>query len=176
VSGEKRFVDKEILAILETQQQVGVGVAKDIEVAIKQFFYRDGRGFNILQTLRALQEENDPDGIIKFIEQYYNSDKNSHTELEAIARAMTLRDCSLYILLRPREGHGYDIEARLGDLDIKLPEPGFHLVEEKTAKKLQKWVAAERRLISGGWYSGTEELQPGEERHKSCILWEQSTE
>ena len=176
VSGEKRFVNKEILAILETEQQVGAGVTKDIEGAITQFFYRDGVGFDILQKLRVLQEENDPDGIIKFIERYYNSDKRSYTKLEAISRAMTMRDCSLYILLRPREGDGYDIEARLGDLDVKVPEPGSHLVEERTEEKLQKWAAAEQRLIDGGWYTGTEELQPGEERHRSCILWEHSTE
>src|SRR5579871_3846981 len=109
MSGEKRSVDKEILAIIKAQQSVSTGVAKDIEGAITQFFYRDGEGFNILQKLRILQEENDPNGIIKFIEQYYNSDKRSYIKLEAIARAMTLRDCSLYILLRPREGDGYDI-------------------------------------------------------------------
>lgn len=176
VSGDKIFVDKEILAILKTQQPVSVGMTGDIERAITQFFYRDGGGFDILQKLRVLQEENDQDGIIKFVERYYNSDKRSNTKLEAIARAMTLRDCSLYILLGSREGDGYDIEARLGDLDIKVPEPGSHFVEEKTEKKLQKWVAVEHRLINGGWYTGTEELQPGEERHMSCILWEHSTE
>jgi hypothetical protein len=175
VSGEKRFIDKDISAILKTQQQVSVGVVKDIEEAITQFFYREGGGFKILQKLRTLQEENDPDGIIKFIEYYYNGDMHSHTKPEAIARAMTLRDCSFYILLKPREEDGYDIEARLGDLDMKLPEPGSHLAEEKTEEKLQKWATAERRLIDGGWYTGTEELQPGEERHKSCILWEQGT-
>ena len=176
VSGEKRFVDKEILAILKTQQPVSADLAKNIEEAITQFFYREGEGYEILQKLRNLQEENDQDGIIKFIEHYNNGDKHSHTELEAISRAMTLRDCSLYLLLKPREEDRYDVEARLGDLDMKLPEPGSRLAEEKTEEKLQKWAAAERRLIDGGWYMGTEELQPGEERHKSCILWEQSTE
>lgn len=176
VSGEKRFVDKEILAILETQHRVSAGVAKDIERSITQFLYRDGGGFNILQKLRALQEENDPDGIIKFIDRYHNSDKRSFTELESIARAMTLRDCSLYLLLRPREGHVYDIEARLGDLDMKLPGLGFWLTEGKTSQKLQKWAAIEQKLNNGGWYTGTEGLQPGEERHNSCILWEQGTE
>lgn len=173
VSGENRFVDKEVLAILRTEQQVGAGVADDIEGAVTRFFYRDGKGFEILQKLRNLQEKNDPDGITKFIEQYYISDKSSYAELEAIAKAMTLRDCSMYIRLSPREGDEYDIEARLGDVDAKLPEPGSHLAEEKTEKKLRKWAAAEQRLISGGWYMGTEELKPGEQRHNSCILWEQ---
>lgn len=62
--------------------------------------------------------------------------------------AMTLRDCSLYFRF-PLHDNGTEIEARIGDLDLKLPS------------KAQYWRETEEALINGGYYMGTEKrLQP----------------
>jgi inositol-pentakisphosphate 2-kinase len=64
---------------------------------------------------------------------------------------MTLRDVTVYLRYPAHiedEKDGLtdpaDIEARLGDLDIKSPA------------KAEEWSHRERLLISEGWYTGTE--------------------
>lgn len=63
---------------------------------------------------------------------------------------MTLRDCSVYVRLPLDENE--EIEARIGDLDVKSPDKG------------EKWKEQERELIEGGWYRGQEPLTNGKER------------
>jgi len=60
-------------------------------------------------------------------------------EIMNVCRAMTLRDCTLF-LRRSNKG----IEARLGDLDLK--QPG----------KAARWRLIEEGLIEEGWYANTE--------------------
>ncbi|SMR50405.1 unnamed protein product [Zymoseptoria tritici ST99CH_3D1] len=57
-----------------------------------------------------------------------------------LCKAMTLRDCSLFVRRLKST-----IEAKLGDLDLKQPE------------KIKKWKKVERDLIDGGWYTNTEQ-------------------
>ncbi|EYE99925.1 inositol-pentakisphosphate 2-kinase [Aspergillus ruber CBS 135680] len=68
--------------------------------------------------------------------------------------AMTLRDCTMFIKM-PLDGEG-PVEVRLGDLDLKTGAGG----------KAQYWLDLENRLISQGWYSGTNCGQASSE----CVL------
>jgi inositol-pentakisphosphate 2-kinase len=60
---------------------------------------------------------------------------------------MALRDCSVFVKSRIGE-MGFQ-EVRLADLDLKTSEGG----------KLARWAGMERRLIEGGWYTGTEDAE-----------------
>lgn len=56
--------------------------------------------------------------------------------------AMTLRDCTVFVRF-PADPEA-DIEARLGDLDLKSPD------------KVGYWRETEMLLIGEGWYAGEE--------------------
>ncbi|KAK6524310.1 Inositol-pentakisphosphate 2-kinase, variant 2 [Orbilia ellipsospora] len=83
-----------------------------------------------LSILRELQASLDPNGILKA----------DHTSKEFLT-AMTLRDCTFFVKVSPT-----DIQARLGDFDVKSGDGG----------KSDYWVKLETELIEDGWYSGTE--------------------
>ncbi len=57
----------------------------------------------------------------------------------------------------PRSGAG-EIEARLGDLDLKDPE----------SEKASYWRHTERQLIDEGWYTGTE--KDSEAEKNDCFI------
>ncbi|KAK4623537.1 Inositol-pentakisphosphate 2-kinase [Fulvia fulva] len=84
----------------------------------------------LFQQLRMCQTKLDPYGALTPL---------SPAAVGDLCKAMTLRDCSLFI---KRSDKG--IEARLGDLDLKQPE------------KLPRWKTIESILIKNGWYTNTE--------------------
>ncbi|KAK6497957.1 Inositol-pentakisphosphate 2-kinase [Arthrobotrys conoides] len=84
-----------------------------------------------LSILKELQASLDPKGIL-------GADHKSKEFLTA----MTLRDCTFYVKVSPT-----DVQARLGDFDVKSGEAG----------KGDYWIKTERELIDEGWYSGTED-------------------
>ncbi|EPS35708.1 hypothetical protein H072_10869 [Dactylellina haptotyla CBS 200.50] len=84
-----------------------------------------------LSILKELQAHLDPLGILKA----------NHKSKEFLT-AMTLRDCTFFVKVSPT-----DVQARLGDFDVKSGEGG----------KSDYWVRVENELISEGWYNGTEE-------------------
>jgi inositol-pentakisphosphate 2-kinase len=69
-----------------------------------------------------------------------------HTD-EKFRAAMTLRDCTVFVRFPADAEADDEIEARLGDLDLKSPD------------KAQYWKDTERALIKEGWYTGTEQLE-----------------
>ncbi|KAI9741062.1 MAG: Inositol-pentakisphosphate 2-kinase [Cirrosporium novae-zelandiae] len=83
----------------------------------------------ILPLMKRLQQKFDNQGIFQMDE-----------ITPEFLTAMTLRDCSLFIKIPP-PGAG-QIEARLGDLDLKQP----------TGDKLKYWKEIEAQLIREGWY------------------------
>lgn len=86
----------------------------------------------VLAQLRDLQRKLDPVGVLAF----------TRDEVpDGFLVATTLRDCTLYVRLTGDGG-----QARLGDLDVKLPGKG----------KLTYWKSVEGGLIEGGWYEGRE--------------------
>lgn len=84
----------------------------------------------VLLQLRLWQSKLDPEGILQV--------KDEQTMFD-YCKAMTLRDCTLFL-----RRSGGQIEARFADLDIKQPE------------KFATWKKVEHELISGGWYTNTE--------------------
>lgn len=105
--------------------------------------YLATRAQPLLQQLRAAQLAFDAHGILK----------TSGTEqIVSLCKAMTLRDCSLYL-----RRTGDAVEARLGDLDLKQPE------------KLMRWKRTEQLLINGGWYANKEDARVWT-KEKICLL------
>jgi len=101
----------------------------------------------LLRMLNEYQQRFDAQGCLNA------SEAASVTDL---CRAMTLRDCTLFV-----KRSGNRVEARLGDLDLKQLE------------KLSKWITIERRLISEGWYANVETQQVWK-REDVCRLARQS--
>ena len=64
---------------------------------------------------------------------------------EEVEVGMTLRDCSLFIRVDEASSPP-KWECTLADLDIKVCDPQHY----------QKWAGIEQRLITEGWYEGTE--------------------
>lgn len=84
-----------------------------------------------LSILKELQASLDPKGILAA----------DHKSKEFLT-AMTLRDCTFYVKVSPTE-----VQARLGDFDVKSGEAG----------KSEYWIRNEQELIDEGWYTGTED-------------------
>ncbi|KAH7396023.1 inositol-pentakisphosphate 2-kinase [Cadophora sp. MPI-SDFR-AT-0126] len=106
---------------------------------------------SLLKRLRDVQLAMDKRGVLA-----------SETASEELRVAMTLRDCSVFVRLGEfvegpgdSEGEGEEVEARIGDLDVKSPE------------KLAYWKETERVLVEEGWYAGREE---GEDGRNTCSL------
>jgi inositol-pentakisphosphate 2-kinase len=106
----------------------------------------------LLRRLREIQLEKDSNGVLL-----------ADTNDENFRVAMTLRDCTFFVRfpIRPRmidlfeaaikdpqipnpNWEDLEIEARLGDLDLK------------SAEKAEYWESIETSLIDDGWYTGTE--------------------
>ena len=86
----------------------------------------------LLSRLATLQSTLDPVGV-------FAADATD----SQFRTAMTLRDCSLYLQV-PKHDSSAPITAKIGDLDLKLPE------------KAEYWKDVERPLLEEGWYLGTE--------------------
>lgn len=97
----------------------------------------------LLKTLKENQENFDPKGALH---------ANTPSEILNVCKAMTIRDCTLFLKLS-----GSMIEARLADLDLKQPE------------KLEQWKKVESSLIDGGWYANTEAPEHCSEE-RICLL------
>ncbi|KAF2438518.1 hypothetical protein P171DRAFT_436984 [Karstenula rhodostoma CBS 690.94] len=94
-----------------------------------------GPGHKILQHIRYLQGQLDPEGVLC---RPMSSKKEDRLRL-----AMTLRDCSLFIRI-PWADQNAPIDAKLGDLDFKSPG------------KMRDWFKKEEGLLHGGWYVNLE--------------------
>lgn len=86
----------------------------------------------------------------------------AETASEELRVAMTVRDCSVFVRLGGGDGKGDEegdgeVEARIGDLDVKSPE------------KLGYWKETERVLVEEGWYAGRVEGE-GEGGRNTCSL------
>lgn len=86
----------------------------------------------LLKQLRFYQKELDRKGVLE-----------GDVDDENFLAAMTLRDCTVFVKL-PLDGTSGEVEARLGDLDLKSRE------------KREYWRRSEIELIDEGWYEGLE--------------------
>lgn len=100
----------------------------------------------LLRSLRRCQQQLDAGGVLQTPADCDAAMVNS------LCKAMTLRDCTLFV-----KRSGGSIEARLGDLDLKLPA------------RLKKWRDVEQSLIDGGWYTNTE-IEEIRVEERICLL------
>ena len=103
--------------------------------------YLTDEALQLFEKLRHHQIHLDPYGALNAP----TSDTESQEEEERtskLCKAMTLRDCTLFLLKRANG----DVEARLGDLDLKH------------ADKLARWQETERSLYAGRWYEGRDKV------------------
>jgi inositol-pentakisphosphate 2-kinase len=124
---------------------------------LSRYLASDDEAQGLLKRLRDLQVQFDRVGVLRV----------SGEEVEGVCKAMTLRDCTLYVRKTAvvegggenagGGGGGSVIEARLGDLDLKLPA------------RLEHWRSIERGLIEGGWYMN-EEDEAVHTLEKICVL------
>lgn len=111
------------------------------------------RTSQLFHRLRNLQLQFDQHGVLspRF------DQSGDESDVEKLLVAMTLRDCSVYLIFPADESK--PLVARVGDLDHKSP------------LKLDEWREKERQLISEGWYTGTERYGKMEERMWSdCMV------
>ncbi|KAI4108243.1 MAG: hypothetical protein L6R37_001116 [Teloschistes peruensis] len=110
----------------------------------------------LMRLLRDLQIEKDPKGI-------FDTDPSSLDFMTAMA----LRDCTFFlkdpykIKIPNQDNSKARVEARLGDLDLKIPD----------GNKAQYWKDIEEQLIDEGWYTGTEN-NSAPEGSCVCLLWD----
>ncbi|CAL3968432.1 unnamed protein product [Diplocarpon coronariae] len=96
-------------------------------------FARWIQGTTLLKRLRDRQLAMDQRGII-----------DPDLSNENLLVAMTLRDCTVFVKFLAEVNNDEDIEARIGDLDVKSPQ------------KAAYWKETETPLIAEGWYAGLE--------------------
>lgn len=103
---------------------------------------------DVLNRLEQAQRTLDQRGILGWAE-------NSEEPSVDFLTATTLRDCTLFLRISsasPTTTGELVVDARLGDLDLKEPEP----------VKVAQWRETEEMLIHGGWYSGATQLPGGD--------------
>jgi hypothetical protein len=86
----------------------------------------------LLKQLKHLQSSLDRRGVFA-----------TNPEDKDFLTAMTLRDCTVYVLINPDDITA-PVTARIGDLDLKSP------------MKVEYWRNVERPLVDEGWYAGAE--------------------
>lgn len=98
---------------------------------------------SLLPHLHDAQVSNDGTGVLEPKDEF------------RLGLAMTLRDCTCYVRLSRNNSSTEEVEARLGDLDLK----------DQTTK-LDYWKNMELDLHAKGYYFGTEEPR----RNTDCLL------
>lgn len=107
---------------VDDRRQAAESVTKD--PVLQDFLSKDA--LSLLQTLRRHQSNRDPKGVVA---------ATTEDELQDLCKAMTLRDCTLFL-----RRTGDQVEARIADLDAKGLE------------KIGTWKKGEQSLVDGGWY------------------------
>jgi inositol-pentakisphosphate 2-kinase len=103
----------------------------------------------LLRTLRDEQQTCDPRGVLSLPPDFSSSGNAGGSEdakVMGLCKAMTLRDCTLFIRVEHHEDGTWTVEAKVADLDLKSP------------KSVKKWREIEQKLIEGGWYMGKDDI------------------
>ncbi|UPX09639.1 Inositol-pentakisphosphate 2-kinase [Ascochyta rabiei] len=124
-----------------SNQQANLGVLVDHVVA----YFTTGDGRTLLLHLKKLQATLDSEGIL----QRYAHPRDDFNFVYDLRLAMTLRDCSLFVVVPLHEGN---ITSKLADLDFK------------SAEKMDDWRDKEAALVDDGWYVKNPEI------HNVCLL------
>lgn len=108
-------------------------------------YFTTGDGRTLLLHLKKLQSTLDSEGIL----QRYARPRDDFNFVYDLRLAMTLRDCSLFVVVPIRDG---EITSKLADLDFK------------SAEKIDDWRDKEAALVEEGWYTKSPKA------HDVCLL------
>ncbi|KAF2631581.1 hypothetical protein BU25DRAFT_407232 [Macroventuria anomochaeta] len=108
-------------------------------------YFTTGDGRTLLLHLKKLQATLDSEGIL----QRYARPRDDFNFVYDLRLAMTLRDCSLFVVVPVYDG---EITSKLADLDFK------------SAEKIDDWRDKEATLVNEGWYVKSPEA------HDVCLL------
>ena len=108
-------------------------------------YFTTGDGRTLLLHLKKLQATLDSEGIL----QRYARPRDDSNFVYDLRLAMTLRDCSLFVVVPILDG---EITSKLADLDFK------------SAEKIDDWRNKEAALVNEGWYVKRPEA------HDVCLL------
>lgn len=180
-TGKLQLVRKEISAIIDAKAGSESDLVRLYKEHLARYFSR-GIGREVIKRLQHLQEKNDPGLFMYILDRENASYTVQYGRIRTLAQAMTFRDCTIYVRITPpletdglQEFEDFRYEMRLGDLDKKVPDEVMGIPSDDniklTIKKARKWGAQEQELHDGGYYMGMEELEDGEQRHESCLLW-----
>lgn len=97
----------------------------------------------MMGELKRLHAELDPYGPVA-VSAMAGAREREREVRERFVSAMTVRDLTVFLRVDLDSG---EVEARIGDLDLKTGEAG----------KWAYWAGVERRLAEEGWYEGMEE-------------------
>ncbi|KAJ4383459.1 Inositol-pentakisphosphate 2-kinase [Didymella sp. IMI 355093] len=129
----------------DTNAQLPQEVSLDALVDRVVTYFTTGAGRTLLLHLKKLQVTLDSEGIL----QRYTRPRDDFNFVYDLRLAMTLRDCSLFVVVPI---HDVEITSKLADLDFK------------SAEKIDDWRGKEAALVDGGWYT------KGPEAHAVCLL------
>lgn len=112
-------------------------------------YFTTGDGRVLLLHLKRLQAALDSEGIL----QRYAYPRDDSNFVYDLRLAMTLRDCSLFVVVPVHDG---EISSKLADLDFK------------SAEKVDDWREKEAALVNESWYTKSPEA------HDICFLGPQN--
>jgi inositol-pentakisphosphate 2-kinase len=121
------------------------GVSPDVLIDRVVAYFTSGDGRTLLLHLKKLQATLDSEGIL----QRYARPRDDFNFVYDLRLAMTLRDCSLFVVIPLSDG---DVASKLADLDFK------------SAEKIDDWRDKEATLVDEGWYTKDPEM------HNVCLL------
>lgn len=129
----------------DTDAQLPPDLSIDVLVGRVVNYFTTGDGRTLLLHLKKLQSTLDSEGIL----QRHARPRDDSDFVYDIRLAMTLRDCSLFVVVPIRDG---GITSKLADLDFK------------SAEKIDDWRDKEAALVEEGWYTKSPKA------HDVCLL------
>jgi inositol-pentakisphosphate 2-kinase len=133
ISGNSKAVRDVVQDLLDDGLGRPLSVNNDVQSVLVEYLVRS----ELLARLRENQQMLDRHGILDLA-------KRAEPDGDFLT-ATTLRDCTLFLrITRSASSEGkLSVEARLGDLDLKVPEAG----------KVRQWRETEQMLVEGEWYT-----------------------
>ena len=143
----RRWATNVLSSELAKDSSAGLPKGVELDTLVDRVFayFTTGDGRTLLLHLKKLQATLDAEGIL----QRYAYPREDSDFVYDLRLAMTLRDCSLFVVVPIHDGA---ITSKLADLDFK------------SAEKIDDWRDKEATLVNEGWYSKSPEA------HDVCLL------
>ena len=144
-SGDREAVEYVVRNLLRQQSTISYGGnIEDLTTWLTEHLVQS----DVLRGLKDAQAKLDPQGVLTL-------DKRIPIP-EDFLKATALRDCTMFLKV---DSQGL-VEAKLADLDLKVPEKG----------KVDYWRGVEQKLIDEGFYIGADGLYSGCRLERSVAL------